>query len=373
MCTLMTFIIGGLMYLTFVNLSFLDPFEKAFKDFKFTDIFYAERFNESKRSEKIILVNVKHENRFKIAQALEKIHSYQPKVIGLDIVFQERKNKFTDSILKEKFLSIPNIVFSFYQDGNEIIENHEFFKSELDKRGYINLDLYGQNTVIRNFKGYNVEKNAYSFSTLLALEAGYIDPQFAQSKLDKPLPINYIGNQEVFLSYTLDEIIESTEIPTVKDAVVILGYLGDLNPEFDIEDKHFTPLNKAWVGRSSPDTFGATIHANILTMLMNKTLLYKVSNLAIFLISFIFCLIVVYLTMRLYHRSNFMFDILQRPIQLILTILLLYLALLLLQSNIYLNITSILLFTILGIEMIDYYIYLMRYLNEKLGWRSTFV
>ena len=40
--------------------SFLDPFEKAFKDFKLTDIYYSERMHDEKRNNKIVLVNIKH-------------------------------------------------------------------------------------------------------------------------------------------------------------------------------------------------------------------------------------------------------------------------------------------------------------------------
>ena len=46
-CTIMTFIVAGILYFTFVNLSFLDPFENTFKDFKFTDYYYSKRFTHS--------------------------------------------------------------------------------------------------------------------------------------------------------------------------------------------------------------------------------------------------------------------------------------------------------------------------------------
>ena len=98
-CTIMTFITAGILYFAFVNLSILDPFEKAFKDFKFTDIYYSERMNDEERNNKIVLVNIKHANRFQIAQAIDKINTQRPSVIGLDILFEDRKSEFIDSIL----------------------------------------------------------------------------------------------------------------------------------------------------------------------------------------------------------------------------------------------------------------------------------
>jgi hypothetical protein len=67
LCTLLTFIVAGLLYALFVNISVLDSFENAFKDFKFTDVFYAERFHKDERNNKIILINIKHANRFQLA------------------------------------------------------------------------------------------------------------------------------------------------------------------------------------------------------------------------------------------------------------------------------------------------------------------
>ena len=87
LCTIMTFIVAGILYFAFVNLSILDPFEKAFKDFKFTDIFYSERMNEEQRNNKIVVVNIKHADRYQIAQLINKVDAQDPSVIGLDIIF----------------------------------------------------------------------------------------------------------------------------------------------------------------------------------------------------------------------------------------------------------------------------------------------
>lgn len=373
LCTIMTFVVAGLLYFAFVNLSVLDPFEKAFRDFKFTDMYYAERFKPEKRSDKIILVNIKHADRFQLSQALQRIAKSNPKAIGLDVIFKDQKMAFTDSILKASIQKMPNIVLSYYQDGDSLVENHPFFKFPNTSKGYINLNLLGQNTVVRDFQGYQSTSERYGFATALAVESGAISQAFLKKRLNEPLPINYIGDKEVFLSFDIDEILESDTIPALENAIVLLGYLGDSNPKFDIEDKHFTPLNKSWVGRAVPDTFGVTIHANILNMLVKDNLIYKVSNITIYLFAFLLCYVLVYQAMRLYQRNNFVFDVSQRLIQLVLSVLLLYLALLLLQSNVYINIIPVLLLCLLGLEMIDYYIYLMEYLNKKFGWQSTFL
>jgi CHASE2 domain-containing sensor protein len=373
----MTFVVAGILYFAFVNISILNSFEKAFKDFRFTDIFYSERFNETRSNDKIVIINIKHDDRFQIAKVIEKIEKQNPKVIGLDIIFKDRKMEFTDSILRSTLQSHKNIVTAYYHKDDSIVNNNAYFNFKNEKKGYINLNLKGQHTVIRDFVGVKGKDDSeFSFATKLALEAGYISETYALNELKKPIPINYIGNHELFLNFDIEDVLSSDKIPAIKDAVVILGYLGDIDEEydldgqFDIEDKHFTPLNKEWVGRSVPDTFGVIIHANILNMLAKQNLVYRVSIFTTYLIAFVFCFFTVFFAMKLYKRNGFIFDITEKIVQLVLSVLFLYLALLLLQANIYVSAVPIILLCLLGIEMVDYYEHLVKYLNKKFRWKS---
>mgnify|MGYP000170553945 CR=1 FL=1 len=290
LCTVMTFIVAGLLYFAFVNLSILDPFEKAFKDFKFTDIFYSKRLNKEQQNDKIVLVNIKHVDRFQLAQAVTKVAEHKPKAIGLDIIFKDRKLEFTDSILKRVLQDNKNIITAYYHENDSIVYSHDYFRFKDEKKGYINLNLKGQNTVIREFIGVKgKDDKEYAFAVQLALEAGYIDENYASKELKKPIPINYIGNKHAFLNFDIDEIASSEAIPALKDAVVILGYFGDGNGNLDIEDRHFTPLNEEWVGRAVPDTYGVVVHANILNMLSRQNLIYRVTVFSTYLIAFILC------------------------------------------------------------------------------------
>ena len=371
-CTIMTFIVAGILYFTFVNLSFLDPFENTFKDFKFTDYYYSKRFNKEQRSDIIILVNVKHADRYQLAQAVNKISAQSPRAIGLDIIFKDRKLAFTDSILKASIASNNHIVTAYFHENDSIVNSDPYFRTDNAKKGYINLNLKDQNSVIRDFIGVkdNPNEKEYAFTTKLALEAGLIDESYAEKELKKRIPINYIGNKDVFLNFEIDEILELDDIPALKDAVILMGYLGDGNTQFDIEDKHFTPLNSEWVGRAVPDTYGVVIHANILNMLAKKNLIYRVSVFPTYVLAFISCFLILVFSIRLYKRNSFVFDITEKFVQLLLSVVLLYVAILLLQTNIYLSVMPIILLSLLGIEMIDYYEYLVTYLNKKFKWES---
>ena len=369
LCTVLTLVVSGIFLLIFVNLSVLDPFYKAFKDFSFTDIYYAKLFKNESVDKDIIIVNVKQNDRFSIAQAIEKVQAQEPKVVGLDIVFRDLKNPYVDSILKTTLNSHSNIVTSYYLDEDSIISNNKYLKSAKNIDGFINMNLSNQDAVIRDFIGVK-DSIHVSFATQLALQSGKLKPKYL-NKLNERIPINYYGNQDNFLTFDIDELEELENIPAMKNAIVLFGYLGTpTGNTFDIEDKHFTPLNSKFAGRSTPDMFGVLIHANILKMLSNNNFIKKVPKPLVYLLAIICTFFITLFGMRLYKRSSLAYDILIKVIQFIISIVLIYLALLLLKLNIYIFITPILLLTLFGLEMIDFYVYLIDYLKKRFKWES---
>ena len=87
--------------------------------------------------------------------------------MGLDIIFREQRQPFFDSILKATINSQTNLVTSYYRDGDSLVKNHTYFNRSSEKAGYINLNLEGQNTVIREFIGLKPDiDNGMSFAHL---------------------------------------------------------------------------------------------------------------------------------------------------------------------------------------------------------------
>lgn len=367
LCTILTFIVSGILLVIFSNFSLSDPFYKAFKDFSYTDIYYSKLHKPKSIEKDIILVNIKHSDRFVIAQAIEKVQEQHPKVIGLDIIFKDLKNPYVDSILRTSILKKNNIITSFYIDQDAIVRNHNYFNNTTE--GFINMNLSNEGAVIRDFIGVN-SSNQNSFALQLALESGKLHEQKI-SDLNESIPIQYFGNESSFLTFDIDEVLQLERIPAMNNAIVIFGYLGTpTGNKFDIEDKHFTPLNPTFTGRSTPDMFGALIHANIVKMLTENNFITKIPKPIVYIIAFFSCFFIVLIGIKLYKRSSLAYDILIKIIQLILSIVLLYLALLLLKMNIYLFITPILVLTLFGLEMIDFYVYLIDYLKKHYKWES---
>jgi CHASE2 domain-containing sensor protein len=370
LCTVMTFIVGGLLYFAFINISIFSPFKNAFKDFKFTDIYYSERFSKSDVNSNIILVNIQNANRMEIGQAIRKITENKPSAIGLDVIFKDLKNEFIDSTLKEEFQKNNLLVHSYYFDKGKVVKSNSFFNLEAKPKGFINFNHDGQHVVIRDFIGKDANTQHLAFASQLAITSGLADKQYIDNNFDKPIPINYVGNKDIFLTFSIDEILRSEQIPALKNAIVIMGYLGNENPQFDIQDKHFTPLNEAWVGRSVPDTYGTTIHANILNMIISKNLIYKFPVFPTYILAFVFSFFTILFIMKIHMKNELTYRFSKKLVPFFLSVVLLYLALLLLQSNIYLHVIPLILLPILCIEMYDFYRILIKYLNKKYKWES---
>ncbi len=365
--TLFSSAIAIVFYFIAVNISALDPFEKAFQDFSFTDLYYSNKFYTPEPTSKIIIVNVGHHDRAAIALGIEKIAAQKPAVIGVDIVFREQREAGSDAILKEA-LNNDFVVGAYYIEDGNVVGNHPYFSNAKTNSGFINFDHDDQEGVIREFLG--VRESKIAFPVQVAIKAGTISPEVVKDKLSESLPIRFTGKAANFLTFDLEDILTGESVPALSNSIVLMGYLGE--HQFDIEDKHFTPLNPKYVGKSVPDMHGVVIHANIVSMLTEGKFLTKIPKFFSYAFAFLLCWLLTFTSMRLYKRSAIVSDVMIKVFQLLIVIVTVYLALLLLNWNAYLWITPILVLSVLGLELIPFYLYLTEYLSKRFRWKSYF-
>lgn len=368
LCTILTTIVAGLLYLAFVNISFLNVFTKAFQDFEFTDIFYSKSLENKPINKNIILVNIGKSNREDISNAIRVINNQNPKVIAVDAIFKELKSPKSDSLLKNTLKS-SNVVYSYYFEGDSMVQNHNFFKPNLKKSGYLNVNPADGQKTIRDAKLFKTQggDTLFSFVAKVALASKAI----SKKQLKPEIPIDYSGNIESFIHFDIAEVLNRGEIPIMKNAIVLLGYLGTpINNLNDIEDKHYTPMNSAIAGKAIPDTYGIVIHANVLQMLLENKHLFKVSKTGTVFISILICFLSIFVAMKFNKRNPFAFEILLKIFQFILSIIFVYMALVFLKLGVLINITLIIGLTLLGLELINIYKSIMQFFKEKYQWRS---
>ncbi len=286
-----------------IDLGFLDPVGKALSDFDVYDIYFSKLREEPNADTNIVLVNIGNLSRAEIEHQINVINRYSPKVIGLDALFFTEKDSQSDSVLADAFSKVENMVLvsklDYYNDSNDsydsLITSIDKF-SVHTKNGFANLpdDATGSFRTIRNFKPSAVcsGKQVYSFAVNVT---GIYDKDAADEfnkRENEYEMINYRGNYNKFYYIDSPDLFDETRsFSFIKNKIVLMGYMGtDLSTQ-TVDDAFFTPLNEKYAGRSFPDMYGIVIHANIVSMLLNRNYIGQMP----YIFSIIFAIILCYI------------------------------------------------------------------------------
>lgn len=303
--TIMIFIIIWLFSIIPYKLIFLDPLAKAVGDFEINDIVFSKLYPERNVDTNIVLVNIGQLSRTQIAEQINLINSYYPKVIGLDVIFANKKNSESDVEVADAFNNVKNLVLvgnlNNYSGKDGYFENYIIPDSIFSNKaiiGYANLPTkYGASSkTIRTFKPYSrVKNNMVSAFALRIVESFNMDNyKTLLSRSNDIEVINYRGNIDKFITLDTDILSQNYNLDFLKDKIVLMGFLGNSLNEKTFEDIYFTPLNDVYAGRSYPDMYGLTIHANIVSMIINENYIDIVPRWISSVLAFIVCLINVY-------------------------------------------------------------------------------
>ena len=227
-----------------VNITFLNPIANAIDDFSVTDIFFEIQHDESKAkiNDMITLVDMTELNdRGDIAILLQEINSCDPLVIGVDIIFEGKKdNMLANEMLLEAVNTLGDkAVYSQklvdYNSDNEAFARsvHSFFTDEAPIiEAYVNLNDDMEGKRIRDFsiKQRLVDNTVLSFPATIAAR---FNNSVQQLGCDNLL-INF--KNETFPVVKHDEIMEKAEL--IKGHIILVGTM------LEEQDMHNTPLGK---------------------------------------------------------------------------------------------------------------------------------
>ncbi len=265
-----------------LNLEFLNPVEQSLNDFDTSDIVFSRLREEQKADTNIVIVNIGNLDRSEIAKELAIVNSYKPKVIGIDAFFWKRKNLHADSLLAKSIAGCNNIVLvsklgNYDKETNsyDTVFNSVNYLEGKAYTGYANLPGNGidNSITVRDFKPDVRYKNlSYdAFSVKVAQLYDNKDAKYLLKRADNTEIINYRGNEDKFYFLNTGEV-ENPKINLsfLKGKIVLFGFAGTgIGPKI-LEDIFYTPLNKKYVGKTVPDMYGIFIHANIISMIINK-------------------------------------------------------------------------------------------------------
>lgn len=336
----------------------LDPVGDALADVEITDIVYSQFRGETEANDDIVLVNIGMLPRAGIAEQLNIISKYKPKVIGMDCMFETPKDPFGDSLLAAAIENAGNVVLasklarcSEVTDAcDTLVGSIAYFNQKASSLGFANLiseaksqDQFKTN---RTFTAKEKVKNEeqYAFSVELV---SYYKPEKLENlwkRGNEYEVINYRGygrlGGKFFSLDILDVFQENFDPSIIEGKIVIFGFLGDDFSDNSWEDKYYTPLNENYAGRTNPDMFGVTIHANIIAMILNDDYINIMSDWMSILFGILLCFLNVYLFTIIYMKKQMWYDGLTKLIQVVEVILILFIIILVFHEYQYkLNIT----------------------------------
>lgn len=323
--------------LTFFTLIFLwaiidsvdlfNPFDEFFDNFDYTDLYYSEFMDDDMPTDtNIFIVNIGNLNRREIAEQIFILQKFGPKVIGIDAVFAERRG-MDDFYLQQALHSGDNIVlggFGKYENNTPIgiIKSDPFF-GDLPVG---HLEMQSDPKTVREFDKF-IKFNDTIINAFTVEIASRYDEQlflsFAKRKYQTEL-INYRGGSMPFIIFDYEQITDTNpNLEIIRDKIVLMGYVRMFEgAPSDTIDSHFTPLKRSAYGYA--DAKGIEIHAHILSMILSKTYIDKIPDWQNYLIAFILTQLFLMWLVYYYVNGAKLFDILSKPIQFILIVVVLW-------------------------------------------------
>ena len=242
--TVLAFCIVGVLAGIALNTGFLDPAAKVIKNFSMSDVYYQilQEAGEADENNDIVIVDMSElHKRRELAKLLDDIEEQEPRVIGIDIVFEGLKeDSIGDEMIWDVAGKYDNMVFSYrlvdYQDDKTGYADaiHSFFAEALEvEEGFTNMqrDLYGgikrMLSIGRKYHGTLqpsfITKAANRY---LGMEAVAIE--------DRDMTINYTPTR--FTVVPFDSV--KYQATKLKDKLVLFGAMKEET------DMHYTPLGK---------------------------------------------------------------------------------------------------------------------------------
>jgi CHASE2 domain-containing sensor protein len=333
-----------------------DPIGQALSDVELTDYVFQRLRSEPNVDQNIVIVNIGNLSRRQIAEQIEIIRKYQPKVIGIDAFFDcskrlrdtvncpQLKDVLGNLLLSNTIREADNVVLVtkvLQKDTllpaatyDSLRRSDSVFTTYAKREGYASLDTDAAfQDDVKTCRQFNPsidikDKKHYAFSVEMAMMYDSAKTTKFLARGNYTEVINYRGNvYDIFGStnypqmfYTLDveDVYTENFVPEmIKDKIVIFGFLGDYLGDPSWADKFYTPLNNKMAGKANPDMFGAVVHANIVSMILNEDYVNQMEEWQEVLMAVVLCLLNVALFSLINSKLPLWYDGITKLLQLI--------------------------------------------------------
>ena len=206
------------------NFKALNPFKKSLSDYDATDIVFSQfKEKNSVFDDRIVLVNVGRPDRMEIDSMLTIIQKYEPKVVGVDIHFEDFNESKVDSSLRKTLMDFDNVMLvkrlsGYDQETDSYFDLegcHPFFCDSIPV-AYTNFYARPDMT-IRQFSPSEMVngKRYYSLGTAMAIHGNATLKAKVLSRKNVET-INYIGDRDAFINLEKTQILSQNQDLKIK-------------------------------------------------------------------------------------------------------------------------------------------------------------
>ncbi len=370
-------LIAGISSIT-LNVQFLEPFGKALSDFKLTDIVYSKLRPEQPIDTNIVLINTGEFPKKKIAEMILAIAPHQPKVIGIDhFLLLNSQDPESDSLVVQALATAGNVTLVSKLTGwneagdrwDSLIYSPRVF-SQYTQSGFANVITQDFRTVriVTPIEKVGSAREV-SFPVRVAQVYDSTATQHFLDRKNKSEIINYRGNWNYFLAADTDiGTYSPQELEFLRGKIVLFGYLGRyLGDTLSLEDKFFTPMNPQYAGHTDRDMYGLVIHANVISMILNRSFITELPRWVSLLLAVFICYCNMLVFNRIFEKYPTYFELISAVILLVEPIALLVAMIsLFLYFSLSIDLTIAVLATFLSANSLEIYLNLFEPLPRKL-------
>lgn len=359
---LIFFLMWGIFRITQLNFfNAFDSIGKALSDVDLTDYVFWGLREDPGVDESIVIVNIGNLSRREIAEQISIISKYEPRVIGLDMFFDcpagrdtvscpQLKDEFGNQMLSYVIREAGNVVLATKleqtdslaaTDTGELFDSLKrsdpMFRDYAIAEGFANLDTDAAfQDDVKTCRAFNPKMPLLgnrvhrAFTVELAMQYDSVATARFLRRDNFSEVINFRGNvfdryeqnnpnyRNVFYVLDVDDVFSENFTPeTVRDKVVLFGYLGAELGDPSWTDRFYTPLNQTLAGKANPDMFGVVIHANIVSMILHGEYINSMPDWGEMVMAVVLCLLNVVLFLKIMHRIPAWYDGVTKLIQVI--------------------------------------------------------
>jgi CHASE2 domain-containing sensor protein len=366
-----------------LNLGIMNPVKLGLKDFDFNDITYSKlgKASHTPIDKRIVIVNIGYSNREEIALMIDKVGSLKPKVMALDALFYGERDPYQDSLLSESFKRNKNLIASQMlvlsgKEGDTVSAYAGKYISTASNYAFVNLFDDSLKT-IRYCQPFFEDYAQKAYPSFAAAVINAYDT-VAYEKMEKKgehnhkVIINYSRRVDRYLVIPYEQVLAGdVDDSSFIGKIVLFGFI-DENPS-NLEDKKFTPMNDRFAGKSIPDMNGIVVHANIISMALDKDYIKKVPLWGNLLLAIIVCWLHMSFFIHFYLESHIWFHLAAKIAQVLSAILFVWLGIYLydkyrLKVDMKLSIVVI----VLAVDVIYFYEAWAVWMHKKFNYKTVF-